>query len=207
MVEPSETSDLDRAHEPDETAENADERALIARAQAGQRDALATIYATHAPAIQRFLRDLLSDATLAADATQETFVRAFRRFDTLRDSTRVAPWLFGIARNISLELRKTRARHGRVMIQEEDAGIDSPSYDVSPEAALIGREAVQLVGRALEKLSEDRRAVLLLRLDHGLPYDAIAETMGWSLAKTKVEIFRAREVLREVMRKYEEGHR
>ncbi len=70
----------------------------------------------------------------------------------------------------------------------------------SPETQLLDREAVVVVTRALAQLPEDRRAALLLRLDHGLRhYDEIARAMGWSLSKVKVEIFRAREVLRATL--------
>jgi RNA polymerase sigma-70 factor (ECF subfamily) len=46
---------------------------------------------------------------------------------------------------------------------------------------------------------------LLLRCDHGLAYDEIAPLMGWSLSKVKVEIFRAREVLRATLQEYRGG--
>jgi RNA polymerase sigma-70 factor (ECF subfamily) len=158
------------------------------------------LYEAHGARIHRFLRDLLGDATLAKDATQETFVRAYRKLSTLDPALTVTPWLFGIARNVSLELRKARARAGRCFVQGENA--DAPNSD-SPERDVLGREALRIVRTALEQLPEERRAMLLLRLDHGLSYDDIAVTMGCSLAKVKVEIFRAREVLRGAMNEYE----
>ena len=79
------------------------------------------------PAILRFLTDLLGDHAAAADATQETFVRAFRRLDTLRGTDRIAPWLFGIARNVSLEHKKARRRRGRVLVLGEPRCDGSPS--------------------------------------------------------------------------------
>ena len=85
-------------------------------------------------------------------------------------------------------------------MQGENA--DAANTD-SPERDVLGREALRIVGTALEQLPEERRAMLLLRLDHGLSYDDIAVTMGCSLAKVKVEIFRAREVLRDAIRKYD----
>ena len=99
----------------------------LLRARAMRRDdgALGAIYAQHAPAVQRFLRDLIGCPTAAADATQETFVRAFRRIDTLRDQDRLAPWLFGIARNVSLEVRKARRVRARVMTSADDK-LDAP---------------------------------------------------------------------------------
>ena len=113
--------------------------------------------------------------------------------------------MFGIARNVSLEVRKARSRARRVI---DDTGAAPPEARVadrcrSPEGALLDREALDVVGRALELLETDRRAVFLLRLDHGLGHKDIAELMGWSIPKVKIEIFRAREVLRRTLSQYQ----
>lgn len=167
---------------------------------------LVAMYAELAPRVHRFLSDLLGDATLASDATQETFVRAFRRVDDLPRATRLVPWVFGVARFVALEARKARGRVRRVI--DEGVPPDDRTADArtrSPEDALLDREAVAIVERALGRLPEERRAALLLRCDHGLAYDEIAPLMGWSLPKVKVEIFRAREVLREAFEEYRGG--
>ena len=155
------------------------------------------------------LPDSLVDfARLAADADArpEPFVRAFRQKDTFDASRSVAPWLFGIARNVSLELRRARYRARRVVADgNEEGDAPEPRSSACPERELLGREALRVVGAAMDRLSEDRRAMLLLRLDHALAYEEIATTMGFSVAKVKVEIFRAREILRETMADYERG--
>jgi RNA polymerase sigma-70 factor, ECF subfamily len=172
-----------------------EEDELWQAATAGDTAALRRIYDRHAPSIHRFVRDLVRDDSVAADATQETFARAFQRLGALRDSGRLRPWLFGIARNVALEQGKARRRARRVapvcdsVPREEIDALD-------PEALLLGREAAGVVRKALAHLGGDRRAVLLLRIDHGLSYDDIAQSMGWSLAKVKVEIHRARLALR-----------
>jgi RNA polymerase sigma-70 factor (ECF subfamily) len=171
------------------------------------RAALEAIYGELAPRIHRFLRDLLGDATLATDATQETFIRAFRKVAELPPGTRLPPWVFGIARHVSLEFRRARGRFRRVVVESPEA-VDEDPHDEgarSPEAELLDREALAVVQRALDRLSEERRAALLLRLDHGLAYDDIAQLMSWSLAKVKVEIFRARETLRATLDEYRGG--
>ncbi len=173
----------------------------VATADDDERAGFTFLYEHHAPRIHRFLRDLLGDATLAADATQETFARAFHHHrDILRDRARAVPWLFGIARNVSLEVRKARGRTARVFVTGD--AIDRASAGPCPEDEFLGREAARVVDIALAKLSEDRRAMLLMRLDHDLSYDDIAALMGFSLAKVKVEIHRAREVLRETLAEY-----
>ncbi|MBX3191901.1 MAG: RNA polymerase sigma factor [Labilithrix sp.] len=172
------------------------------RARTASHAAITRLYAEHGARIHRFLRDLLGDAALAADATQETFVRAYRSMESLREGAPVAPWLFGIARNVSLEIRRARFRARRVITAVEAPEVAASG---SPESEAMGREAVRIVAAALEHLSDDRKAMLLLRLDHALSYEAIAELMGFSVAKVKVEIFRAREVLRSTMADYERG--
>lgn len=167
----------------------------------GRQAQLTALYAEHGARIHRFLRDLLGDPALAADGTQETFVRAYRKLGDLEEGARVAPWLFGIARHVSMELRRARFRAGRHVVADGTLP-DAPSLS-SPESDYLGREALRVVAKALGKLSEERRAMLLLRLDHGMAYDDIALAMGASLAKVKVEIFRAREVLRGAMQEYE----
>jgi RNA polymerase sigma-70 factor, ECF subfamily len=183
----------------------AEERHVGPEARATEQ-AFAALYAQHGGRIHRFLGDLLGDRALAADATQETFVRAFRSREAFDDSRAIAPWLFGIARNVSLEMRRARHRARRVISPTNDAG-DAPEPRIagSPESELLGREALRVVGAAVERLSEERRAMLLLRLDHNLTYEEIAALMGFSVAKVKVEIFRAREVLRATMADYERG--
>lgn len=182
------------------------EAGLVERACSGDAAAFRAIFERHGPAVRRFLLDLLRDPAAADEATQETFVRAYRRLASIRDAERLGPWLFGIARNVFLE--QLRARRTRPL-----ALADSPDGDSRPEAepvdtaptpelALLGREADEVLKNALSHLSEPRCAALLLRLDHGLPYDEIADIMGWPLQKVKNEIHRARLQLRSQLLKY-----
>ncbi len=127
---------------------------------------------------------------------------SYLRIGSLRDSERLRPWLYGIGRNAHLERLRLRARRPEESLDEE---LDAPFAGESPETALIARESGAQLQGALEKLSEGRRAALLLRAEEGLPYEEIAVVLGWSLAKVKVEIHRGRLQLRELLA--EEGSR
>ena len=81
-------------------------------------------------------------------------------------------------------------------MQDDPEGRAEAHARECPEADLLARDTARRLAAAMANLSEDRRALLLLRLDHGLGYEQIAESMGFSLAKVKVELFRAREALR-----------
>ncbi len=161
------------------------------------------VYDAHARSVRRFLGDLLRDDASADEATQETFVRAHGRLATLRQDDKVLPWLFGIARNVFYEELRARRRHLRSI--EDDERDQEPDRGPSPEGVLLGAEADQKLTAALAELGDERRAALLLRIDHGLDYDQIAEVMGWPLSKVKNEIHRARIVLRARLAKYVGG--
>ena len=154
------------------------------------------IYDAHARGIYRFLRDMLGSDADAADAAQETFMRAFRQLSELRDESRLKAWLFGIARNVCLEQLRSLKRH-RVVSATPRARVDLEQ--LTPEAMLLGREAASVIRQALEGMSTNRRTAFLLRVDHGLGYPDIAEALGWSLSKAKVEVHRARLRLRALL--------
>ena len=161
------------------------------------------VYDAHARSVRRFLGDLLRDDAGADEATQETFVRAHAKLETLREGDKVLPWLFGIARNVFYEELRARKRHLRSIDEEERD--EEPSTSPSPEGMLLGAEADAKLAEALAELGEERRAALVLRIDHGLDYDEIAEVMGWPLSKVKNEIHRARLTLRTRLSKYVGG--
>ena len=180
---------------------------LVLRARSGDKRALRQIYDRYSAPIHRFLLGLTKSVPAAHDATQETFARAFIRLDSLSDPELLSAWLFGIARRVALESWKA-ARRGPPCVAGEFEGECSQgdTRDRStPESILLGREAASIVDRAMSRLSEDRRTVLLLRVDHGLGYEAIAEIMEWSLSKAKVEVHRARLELRAEMATYEQN--
>lgn len=171
------------------------------RAQAGDRGAFRGLVERYGPAVRRYLQDVLADGVAADEATQETFVRAHSRLVTVRSATRLRSWLFGIAHRVFLE--QCRARKIARGLTELSTGEAEPA-DIapSPEIELLGREADAVLAGALARLTEERRSVLLLRLDHDLSYESIAEEMDWPLAKVKNEIHRARLQLRAHLSKY-----
>ena len=173
----------------------------VRRAQTGDAAAFRWLFERHAPSVRRFLMDVLRNVDAADECTQETFVRAHRQLPGLRDNDRFRTWLFSVAHRVSQEQRRKLSR-----APVSSDGVPEPaSRALDPEATLLGQEADRLIDAALASLPDERRVALLLRLDHGLGYEAIAEMMGWSLAKAKVEIHRARLLLREHVGAYVEG--
>lgn len=184
----------------DPAGDRAVERALVDRARAGDEKAFRLIFDRHAPAVRRFLQDLLRDGEAADEGTQEVFVRAHGRLKSLRDDDKLGPWLFGIARHVFHETLRSRRTRNNLPAPETEVDLRP-----TPEGMLMGREADQVLAEALTHLPEERRAALLLRIDHGLDYEEIRVVMNWSLAKVKNEIHRARLELRTRLEKYVGG--
>lgn len=150
--------------------------------------------------------DLLRDAASADEATQETFVRAHRTLASLEDEGRLGAWLFGIARNVFRERLRARTRENRHSEFREEALDGAPALAApSPRDLLLHRESSAVLQQALAQLGEDRRAALVLRLDHHLGYAEIGQVMEWSESKVKNEIHRARLELRERLKQYLRG--
>jgi RNA polymerase sigma factor (sigma-70 family) len=176
---------------------------LLSRARAGDAEAFRVIFDREAPGVRRFLGDLLRDDVAADEGTQETFVRAHNRLGTLEEPGKLQGWLFGIARMVFFEQIRRRRRNGPPI----DPADDAPQVDraPSPEALLLSAESDRMLDGAIAGLTEERRAALLMRIDHGLGYSEIASAMGWSLQKVKNEIHRARLQLRRSLAGYLEG--
>lgn len=189
---------LRRVDADDGPAGPVQEPALLARALAGDRAAFRALHDLHAPALRRFLHDLVRDPHLADECVQETFVRAFTRLETLGDGDRMLTWLLGIGRNVSREQLRARRRGGHLVALEPELP-EQEDPGASAEELLLGREAQEALGDALGALSEDRRAALLLRVDHGLGCAEIGALMGWSVPKVKIEVHRARLQLRALL--------
>lgn len=189
---------------PEITPETPDE-ALVRRAQAGESAAFRALFERHVVAVRRFLRDLLRTTDAADDATQESFARAHAQLVKLTDHDRFKPWMLGIARNVAYESR--RVRQHDLLEEDDDATPTAVIPSPDPEAMLLDAELEKHFTEALGHLSENRRAALLMRLDHGLAYEEIAAAFGWSIPTVKNEIHRARLKLRSHLLPHLTGER
>lgn len=148
----------------------------------------------HGSDVRGFLRRRLRNPTLAEEAAQETFVRAYAKQDTLRDPAKMGAWLLGIARRVSAEAQRRQRLVPVAEVPEDGLGL-APS----PETELLERETSDTLARAVARLGEGRREALRLRVEDELPYDDIAARLGWTLAKVKNELHRARRELERAL--------
>ena len=172
---------------------------LIIRARAGEQEAFRLIFERYARPILSFIHNLVGDRDLAEELTQETFVRAYQNLGRIRDDTKVAAWLFGIGKNVAREaLRSKKWRTGEW--DAEDASLEDK--DSLPSDVLLGKELTAAIRRGLGLLVEDQRVVFILRVFQQYRYDEIADITGFSVAKVKIDLHRARRELRRHIRPF-----
>jgi RNA polymerase sigma-70 factor (ECF subfamily) len=148
---------------------------------------------------------LVANQAEAEDIAQETFLKAYQRFEELEHSATAGGWLKTVATNLSLNhLSRYRKRwtffSELISGSEEDPGeIEFPAEgDIDRELAQGDRRGI--VEEALQKLPHDQRVPLVLYHLHGLKYEEISARLNVSLGKVKTDIFRAREALRKKLR-------
>ncbi|GBD07324.1 ECF RNA polymerase sigma factor SigW [bacterium HR21] len=158
---------------------------LVQAFRAGDPEAFQKLYNAYARGVYRFCLRLLGDATAAEDAFQDTWLRAYEHRHELRsDGFRV--WLFRIAYRVCLNCRRQRRE-----CQEFDEELAPGSLDVNTDPYL--REHIR---RALERLPERLRAVVLLRIYEECSYEEIAAILGIEVGAARVRMHRARLLLR-----------
>ena len=137
---------------------------------------------------------LLRNAAEAQDVAQDALVKLWEhRARVERDGAR--PWLMRTAHNLCIDrIRKRRVRCE--IVDGAKALAVRADHAPDPEHRAEGRAVGASILDALDALSTDDRAVLLLRDVQGLPYDEIAETLGMPLGTLKARLHRARERMR-----------
>jgi RNA polymerase sigma-70 factor, ECF subfamily len=175
---------------------------LIARARAGDQEAFRLLFVRFSRPVFQFIYQLVSQRDLADELTQETFVRAYRNLNQLRDDSRFSTWLFGIGHNVAREFLRSKQRQIESLSEEINQSEDTRS--ISPVDGVLERELNLAIEKALQELDEERRAIFILKVFQQRSYQEIVEITGFSLAKIKTEMHRARLKLRQRLRCYVE---
>lgn len=176
------------------------ERALVAEAAAGSREAFDDLVRRHQVRIYRLVRIMTGGDDDAEDLTQETFVRAFRGIARFRGDSSFGTWLHRIAVNVIKSHVSRHARRPR-HVSSSAAGESEPLVERIASAsdfelAICQRQAID---EAIATLPEEQRALIVLRDIQGLGYHEIATITGIPIGTVESRIFRARQRLRPVL--------
>ena len=179
------------------------ERELTARVKAGDEAAERALYDAHVDRVYWVAYRMSGRHDLAQDFTQDVFIRAFDRIADFRGDAPFGAWLHTIATRLGIDHhRRNRARLVSLTQPEEGTSGEERTIDLEDPTAGPEEEAEQSeLARRLEalvmELPPDSRAAILLRHQHDLPYEEIAQALGAPLGTIKAWIHRARLMLKE----------
>ena len=157
---------------------------------------------THLDALYNFAMYLSKRPADAEDLVQETYLRAFRFSHRFQPGTHLRAWLFQILRNTFLTFYRVREREAPVA-EDGVPEWDAPMFHDAPEDDGTAMDAHTDLERAMRRLPEEFRTVLLLAEVEGLPLEEVARVMACPVGTVKSRIFRAKERLRTLLRDYD----
>jgi RNA polymerase sigma-70 factor (ECF subfamily) len=162
-------------------ADGADETVeLLARAKAGDRDALDTLFARHIPTLRRWARGRLPrwarDISDTSDIVQDSVFQTFKRIESFEPRGEGALQAYlrqALVNHLRNQLRRVGAR-------PQTAALDSatPADAASPLEVAIGRQTLERYDAALGRLSLDDRDAIVSRIEFGMSYSEIAAAMN-----------------------------
>jgi RNA polymerase sigma-70 factor (ECF subfamily) len=178
-----------------------DDSGLLRQAADGDLDAFNAIVERYQVRVYNLCLRMVGPAG-AEDATQETFIRAWRALDRFRGDA-FAPWLLRIAANACHdELRRRRARPAMSLGHAEEGdnpALDVPSSARSPDEEAQSSELRSAIEAALFALPEEQRLAVILCDIQGMDYAEIALVMSCSLGTVKSRTNRGRRRLRDLI--------
>jgi RNA polymerase sigma-70 factor, ECF subfamily len=159
----------------------------VARCLRGDTRAFEALVHKHQRALFALALHLMGDYEDARDATQNTFIRAYERLETFDPNRKFFSWIYRIAVNECLNLKRARRVHEPVT-EALEAG--SPLRD-----ALETDELSVIVRKALAELTSEQREVVILKYFADLSYGEISQTLGVPEKTIKSRLFEARQRL------------
>lgn len=196
-------------------ADNPSDKELVTTTLKGDRAAYRKLVERYQGRLFNMALDVVKNREDAEDVIQETFVKAFLSLDKFKGDSSVYTWLYRIAFNMAVDVRRKSARRGGNHVEyKESLGVsrsgtaqNDSQEDLSPlfksvegpHEALVRKEAGQKIHQVLSQLSEDHRAVITLREIDGLNYEEISEALNIPRGTVMSRLFYARKALQEAL--------
>jgi RNA polymerase sigma-70 factor, ECF subfamily len=193
------SSDVGLAVRPRETADPDDD--LVDRARVGDLVAFEVLVERHQDIVLRVAARIVGDND-ASDVAQDAFLRAFHRLDRFRGEAPFRTWLLRIVHNSALDtLARRHERPSDLQSADEPFALVLNSPTIRPPAdQLEVAERHDRLTLKLQSMSEQHRAVLVLRDLEGLSYEEIADITDAPLGSVKGRLHRARKEMISLLR-------
>jgi len=180
-----------------------DDAALIAQTLNGRQASFGELVKKYQDRLYNAVVYKMGNVEDARDVVQEAMVQAFLRLDTFQHSSAFYTWLYRIAFNLGANHR--RRKHVTLSVEQarEATGKEPVDSGPQPSERLQREERCYQVRQAISQLSEEHRAVVVLREIEGFCYDEIAEILTVPIGTVRSRIHRARIQLRGLLRGYD----
>jgi len=174
----------------------------IRSARGGDAAAFRGIVETYSRPLWRAAYRVLGDPAAAEDAVQDAFLRAWRALDRFDEQADLSTWLYRIAINAAIDLRRERSRQARLsgaLPEDLDGQVAARSTAAGPHRHAFGRQLVDRAQEAIAELPEAERTAILLRHFEGCSIAEIARALGGGENAAKQAVFRAVHKVRAVL--------
>ena len=181
-----------------------DEKLIISQILSGNKDDFAVLVRLYHIAIRSYCFYMLQDKTLAEDAAQDIFRKAYENLGSFKGESTFKSWLYRIATNHNRDLlRQIR----RKPTESWDALVEIHGERIEQLLATETTDSVtnddrEIISRILEQMPAEYREIILLKELDGLSYQEICQTLSCSLDAVKGRLKRARAMLDERLRHF-----
>lgn len=186
------------------------ERDLIRRAKQGDMLAFEELILKHEKIVYNLALRMMNYSEDAKDISQEVFLKAYRSLSNFDERSAFSTWLYRITHNTCIdEMRKRKGKQSFSLEEElenEEGSMQRQIADEgdTPEESLLRAEQRNEILQALDNLSEEHKAAIVLRDVKGLSYEEIAEILEVTLGTVKSRISRGRNQLKNEILKIRE---
>jgi RNA polymerase sigma-70 factor (ECF subfamily) len=181
---------------------SADDHRLIAECLQGRTAAFGELVRRYQDRLYNTIYRLVDHADDAQDVVQEAFLNAYQSLDTFKGDARFFTWLYRIAFNTAISLKRKQRVALSIEASRGQPGSSEPldaSDESRPGHALEQAERERRVHDALQRLSPEHRAVLILKDMEGQKYETMAEILDVPIGTIRSRLHRARLELRELL--------
>jgi RNA polymerase sigma-70 factor (ECF subfamily) len=178
---------------------------LVQKSKQGDLDAFNELVLRYESKVYSVAYRFMGNHADASDLAQETFIRLYQALSGFRGDSSFSTWLYRVTANACRDELRKRQRRCNVsmeeMIASSPANMPVADSDYSPEETVQRREVQRQVQDCLNELTDDHRLILVMREIQGLSYEEIAGVLQCSLGTVKSRISRARNALKEKMKR------
>jgi len=157
------------------------------------------VFAEYSTPIFNFVLRMVGDADRAADIVQDTFIKAYRRLDSLTDAAATRAWLYRIATNTAID--EMRRRRFVTPIDSHQDHLERPDTGPTPEEQFAASSIDLRIQRALLRLRPNYRQCILLSDLQDMSSQQIGDVMGMSHGAVRTLLCRARQEMRRELAK------